>query len=216
MQQISKRIASKISDQLGYDDEKSAVIAYGMQAILQMTVILLYTILFGLLTGSLWPALAVNFTGGLLRRSTGGAHISTMAGCILVSCTVISALAACSVYLMPFITVFPAAVAFVLLFFAMFLIAFRYVPVDSPNKPIRRPEKIRRLRRQSFLFLGFLFAVCAGLLIWFMLADVRVLLYQLFWAVLLGAVWQMFTLTPAGRKIISSVDTLLPHKSTAS
>ena len=211
MQKISGRIASSISEQLHYDEEKSAVIAYGLLAIMQVTVIMLYTVLFGVLTKTLLPALLINLSGGVLRSFSGGAHAGSMATCICISFAVISAGAACSVYLLPAVPGFPAAVVLILLFSILFFIAFKYIPVDSPNKPIRRPEKIRRLRRQSFAMLAVLFAACAAFLTVFMLTEDKGW-YALFWALLLAAAWQVWTLTLTGRKLLALLDALLGGK----
>ena len=86
---------------------------------------------------------------------------------------------------------------------AAFLITFQKAPIDSPNKPIRSPEKRGRMRRGSFLVLAaaFLFAF------FFLIRN-----SGCGYALLLAVLWQAFTLTPPGIAFIGLVDRIFSGK----
>lgn len=71
--------------------------------------------------------------------------------------------------------------------------------MDSPNKPIRRPEKIRRLRRQSFVYAGVCTLACAGTAAAYWLRPLPTTALSVYASLILALCWQSFTLTaPAG------------------
>lgn len=101
-----------------------------------------------------WECLLIYLVVGTFRKCTGGAHAPSLLGCILTSLLTIGAMAGLARYLLaPRLTPLTASLC-LLAFVWIWWIIIRRVPVDSPNKPIRRPEKIRRLRRQSFVYAG--------------------------------------------------------------
>lgn len=212
MEQIANKFAGYISNQLHYDDEKTAVVKYGFMAFSQMVIILVLAVVFGAFTRTLAECLVICFVVSTLRRYSGGAHASTMAGCIFVSVFTIGGMALLSRYVIsPVLTPAVLLAVSIICFLAFFVLMYRYVPVDSPNKPIVKPEKIKRLRRQSFTMLAVSFAVELSLIICLFFKDYAVL-YSIAASVLLAFSWQVFTLTLTGRRILGGLDKAVSRK----
>ena len=74
MEKIANKLAHNISLSLGFDDEKEAVVAYGLIAIIQITVIVLLVLFFGILISAPVEGLIVCFSASILRKYSGGAH----------------------------------------------------------------------------------------------------------------------------------------------
>ena len=189
---------------LQLDEEKRDVIRYGLIGLLQVITLFLFITLIGVITGTLYESYIVFFTVGYLRKSTGGAHSSTMWGCNTVSVLSISLLAVSSRYLlgMPIEPILNYGSS-VLLFITGLLIFIKYVPIDSPNKPIASPEKIKRLRRESFMKLLLFFLLT---LIAINRANIEVRFYSISMSIRLAIVWQIITLTKTGSALLLKVD----------
>ena len=131
-----------------------------------MLLLLACSLIFGLIADCLAETMILFWGVGLLRRSTGGVHSSTYLGCICISLTSICGLAALCRYLIP--TTAPVIVYLLAgilpAYGCLFAIAWKKAPRDSANKPIVRPEKIARLRRQCFLTIA-LYGLAAVLLL---------------------------------------------------
>ena len=202
MEQLTKRAAHFVAHRQQLDSEKEAVIAYGMLALSQMLVILLFAVVWGLLTGTFWECVIVYIAVGALRKSTGGAHARTMAGCILMSVTTMSTMAVVSRYVLaPRLTPWLMLVLTAVLYTLCFLIVWKKAPVDSPNKPIRNPEKVKRLRKSSFLLLAAFCGISLLLAILTFYIDSATFminsadLYSVNCALVLALGWQSLTLT---------------------
>ena len=203
---LANNIAAKIAFQMDYDDDKKDVIAYGLTAIFQMTTIFFMITFIGI-PFDFWYECILIFLGvGIIRKSTGGAHSKTMNGCIIISVLSITILSALSRYLFNFSinnVVYSTISLFVYAF--CFIIFYIRVPVDSPNKPIVNPEKISRLRRQSFLILTLYFMLSIAMI---NLASWNTRFRSIAVSILLTMLWQLFTITKIGARFFSKVDSL--------
>lgn len=204
IESLAGKIADFLRMKLQLDEEKRDVIRYGLIGLLQVITLFLLITLIGVITGTLYESYIVFFTVGYLRKSTGGAHSSTMWGCNTVSVLSISLLAVSSRYLlgMPIEPILNYGSS-VLLFISGLLIFIKYVPIDSPNKPIASPEKIKRLRRESFMKLLLFFLLT---LIAINRANIEVRFYSISMSIRLAIVWQIITLTKTGSALLLKVD----------
>lgn len=204
IESLAGKIADFLRMKLQLDEEKRDVIRYGLIGLLQVITLFLFITLIGVITGTLYESYIVFFTVGYLRKSTGGAHSSTMWGCNTVSVLSISLLAVSSRYLlgMPIEPILNYGSS-VLLFITGLLIFIKYVPIDSPNKPIASPEKIKRLRRESFMKLLLFFLLT---LIAINRANIEVRFYSISMSIRLAIVWQIITLTKTGSALLLKVD----------
>ena len=201
---LAHKIADKIALQLNLDKDKNAVIAYGLIGILQLITLFIIITIIGLLFDLLYESLIILLSVGFMRKSTGGAHSQTMGGCNIISILSISLLAALSRYLLnyPF-DIYVNLSSTIFIFIICFIILYNRVPVDNPKKPIVKPEKINRLRRESFykLIVFFLLTIVS-----IKLANYYERFYSIAASIRLAMIWHVFTLTETGTLFLDRLD----------
>jgi len=204
MQRLSKRIAADISQSLGKNQSEEEVIAYGLLGILQLISNVTLTLLFGWFFGVPFQALLLSFSVSMLRRFSGGAHAETLNLCTLVGLLYSIFFARFAVYLAHS----ELSVAILFGFCALVMLAAWYVvwaraPVDSPQKPIRSLEKKQRMRKGSFQVLIFLTLVVIAL---FIIGCNYKAAWSYGFSVVFGVLWQTFSLTIPGAKLLNNLD----------
>lgn len=204
---LANKIADKISEKLILEEEKKAVITYGLIGILQVTTLFLLVSVLGMLTGTFLESLIIFFSVGFLRKSTGGAHAQSMWGCNAVSVISIIFLALSSRYVLGMALGTTVHTVITMAVFALTLFVFNHrVPVESPNKPIISKEKIKRLRKESFTKLFLLF-ILTMVLVWN--AERAHRIYSISTSIQLAVLWQMITLTEAGAAFLQKIETAM-------
>ncbi|MFH5835212.1 accessory gene regulator ArgB-like protein [Proteiniclasticum sp. C24MP] len=201
---LAHKISYKITQQLDLDDEKKAVIAYGLTGLLQLIALVLIVAIIGIIFGFFFEGMIILFSVGFMRKSTGGAHSKTMSGCNVVSVLSISFLAAISRYILS--TPISSASEYIITFlvFGICIIVFyQRVPVDNIKKPIVNADKIKRLRKQSFYKLLFFFLMTVLLI---RLTNVHERFYSIASSIKMAMIWQAITLTKRGEHILSWID----------
>lgn len=204
MKKLSEKIASIVASGLDLDENKKQVIAYGLLAMIQMTLILLFSVIIGLFFGFVWEAVIVYFGVGLLRKGTGGVHSESLIGCTIMSVAIISMLSAFSHYILSDISntlVFVLTKACVYIFCST--VIYKKAPMDTPNKPITKAEKIKRLRKQSFITIFIYFALSIVL---FLISNGNKNFVSFSFSITCAMLWQTLTLTKAGAVIIHAGD----------
>lgn len=203
MEQLAHRWAQKIGTTLGTDEERIAVMAYGLTALLQLVLIFLAAALLGWALGFFGESMIVFFSVGFLRRLIGGAHAGSFNGCLVVSIFCIGFFSALAHYVLPLCPFWVLCGASLAIYLTAVVLIARLAPVDSPNKPVRSLEKRRRLRRSAF-----------GVMVVFALLTAAALLWQIrggncaryIWALNLSVLWQTTMLTGCGSRLIRIVD----------
>lgn len=207
MEKLAKKIANNIARSLDYDEEKEAVVAYGLIAVLQIFETFFLVLMAGLLIGAPAEAMIVCLAVGLLRQYSGGAHAGTAELCIGIG--VIYSAAAAFISKKLLLSVYtPAAMlpAIIVLYAVSFILVKKYAPVDSPNKPIRTEKKRERMKKGSLVVLSVYFAL--SVLLFF--AGYHVKTFNSYGiSLLFGVAWQVFTLMPLGADFLHIVDKLL-------
>lgn len=204
MEKLAHSLSCRIATQFNYDEDKKAVIEYGLIALFQLLAIAVIISLIGIMGYFLYESLIIFVGVGLLKKSTGGAHSQTMFGCMIISIFSISFFSFISRYTLniPINQYLNSAISIVIFIFC-FILFNKYVPLDSPNKPITKPEKIKRLRQQSFILLAILTLLTIFLSFvsqynsrWFsIIISIRFIL-----------LWQAFMLSKSGIKFIRKID----------
>ena len=204
MEQFLDRLSDTIAEQFHYTQDQRSVVRYGLVALLQTVIIFSLLAVLGICFGFFAQALAVFFSVVLLRKQEGGAHASSLTGCLILTSLVLTALAVLSRYVFPLAGSVAAMILIVVLGAVCVLISYRLVPVESPNKPLRDPKKIARLRRNTFLLLAVYLSAA------FLLALPKDVLpfssVSIAFAILSGTVWQTFTLTKPGRWLVDKME----------
>lgn len=209
---LANRLAAMLAANLGYDEERQAVIAYGLGAAIQMLELMIIALIFGVVFDCLIETMILFWGVGLMRRATGGAHCQTYMGCILTSSLSFCLIGFLCRYYIPG---WPAPGWHVLLgiipAFACFAwIAWKRVPKASANKPIDNPQKRARLRRQC-LITALIYLAAAILLLLLQWNDKRNV--SAFWSLIIVIWWQSFMLTNCAERFTRFMDRLFLNKS---
>ena len=204
---LAFNIAGKIAVEMNFDENKKAVIAYGLTAIFQIATIFAVISIIGILFDFWYESIIIFLGVGIIKKSTGGAHSQTMVGCIVISVLSITILSILARYFLDFpLSKFVNFGISIFVFIFCFIVFYIRVPVDSPNKPIVKPEKIKKLRRQSFLILTIFFLLSIVLII---LTTWYNRFYSIAISIRLSMLWQLFMLTRIGAQFIRKADSKL-------
>lgn len=203
MEQLANKLANEIARSLGYDEEKRAVVAYGLIALIQIVVTVLLVLLLGILAGAPVEALIACFSVSILRKYSGGAHAGSAELCTGVAAVYCTAAAWLSQKLLAAFHLSLMLAAIVIVFAVAFWVAFRYAPVDSPQKPIRTEAKRARMKRYSLLVLS-VYLVISLILLAFGLQKESFNAYGI--SLLFGVAWQILSLTSLGRILLHSMN----------
>lgn len=202
---ISKNIARKIAcENSSIDKDKEEVIAYGIYGILQIGASILLVILFGIIFNVFIEALIMSFGISILRKYSGGVHSNSSSGCLIIG-TLICVLIPLLINRIHININSTIAMSFIIFIFS-YIIIYRLSPVDSPNKPIRKIERRKKLKKRSMQVLTIYLLILIAFIIFYYLEDnYNLLLY----ANVLGCatLWQVFSLTKLGHKLLGALDT---------
>ena len=152
VEKLCKRLSSFISKELDLEKDKEAVVNYGIFSLIQIFISIGLVIVFGLIFGVLIEALIASFTGSILRKSSGGVHADSPGKCTAIGTVMcigiglISKKIDISISLMILIEI--------RIFIWSYIIIFKYAPIDSLAKPIKKEEKSKSKTRFSILFNG--------------------------------------------------------------
>lgn len=205
MEKYVRRQANRIATSLGFDDEKEAVVAYGLIAIVHIAVTVLLALLFGFLAGAPLEAMIVCFSVSILRKYSGGVHAHDAEFCTVLSVVYCTLAAAASKGLAQAYSPAVMLAACIAVYASAYWIVWRYVPVDTPNKPIKTEKKIRRMRRGSYVIVSTYLSLQ---LLFYIMGTGRPAFRSCGISLLLGVAWQIFTLTPLGAILLNKLNDL--------
>ncbi|HAG11160.1 MAG TPA: hypothetical protein DCK76_07230 [Desulfotomaculum sp.] len=201
---LPKSAAGFLKDRLGLNRDEEEVAAYSLEMIIYGGAGVLLVCIAGWLLKCLVVTLIVLTVGMLLRSFAGGAHSSSPYVCILVSIMVVSIFGKLAVIAAPYFSYSALVLVIAGGFIVSLAAVWRLAPVESPKKPISSEKQRRQLRLFSivFVFLAVSAQVSFLLLSPLSLATVIIL------AIEAGLLWQIFSMTQAGHRLIATVDSL--------
>lgn len=206
VEKLSKNITKNIENQLALDNDRASIIEYGLYAFFQMSISILATAIIGAIFNVMIEALLISFVIAILRKSSGGVHASTSINCTIVG-ALVAVTPACIIKHISFNSNYIIIIG-ILLYIISFIIIYKLAPVDSPNKPIRKEDKIKRLKRGSIIILSiYMIIVLINLVLYYRNKSNLLLVYSS--CIYIGIIWQVFTLTKLGHIIVKIIDSLL-------
>lgn len=206
LENLSKSITENLNKQLALDEEKVSVIQYGLYAFFQIGLSILLVAIVGAMFNVTIEALIISFIISIFRKYSGGVHASTPINCLIMG-IVISVLPALIIDKFH-VDIINIILIGVIVFIISIFITYRLAPVDSPNKPIRKMEKIKRLKKESIIILVIYIILSAlSILIYYYTKNDKFLIYCN--CIYVGVLWQVITLTKLGSIIVGIVDSLL-------
>ncbi|GAB6152104.1 accessory gene regulator B family protein [Desulfosporosinus burensis] len=156
---ISNKLTEVITNELNYNDDKKAIIAYAIETALLFVLGSFLLIFLGYSFNALMPTVIAAIFGGLLRRVSGGAHFNTPLKCLAFGSIVYSSIGVFAKKLVDYDLTNKHVLFFAL--FISFLLVVSLAPVDSESKPIHSSNFKYRLKIFSVLFLIVSFLVVA-------------------------------------------------------
>lgn len=192
---LAKKLAhllAKYANEAFSEDEIRYGIEISLGSLAQIILIMLVALLIGI-----WQEVsAIIITAVLYRRYSGGPHCSAYYRCTITSLLIFVALG-CIAGLIP---AFYLPTYMICLFLLSAIVIYIYVPVDNPVHLISNESIRKKYQRQSYIIL----------LLLLLLAVIAYLIEQnlLVISILLGLLWQNFTLIPPGQAFIKQLDRL--------
>lgn len=158
-----------------------------------------FTIIFAvsLIMGVLIPTLIVTTAFVSLRTIAGGYHMDTQGKCLLVSLGLFITASFIAEYTYYQWNALQLAVLILITLIMGLYALIRYAPRDNPNKPITDPDKIRKLKKLSLIYL-FVWLVVIVTLTMF---EMNLIVISLGFGVLL----ELFIITPTGHKFFDLI-----------
>ncbi|AWI03840.1 accessory gene regulator ArgB-like protein [Clostridium drakei] len=210
IESLSNRIGCKIAKSLKLDKDHEEIMAYGAFNLLQILWSILWIVLFGIVFNMLIEVFIVFFTINILRKYSGGVHASSPGTCTIIGTTVCVSLALIIHRLYWKFNVYEIFFLSVISLIFSYSIVYKFAPVDSIAKPIVKMETKERFKRKSILILNILTMIIFVILVfYFKYSDVFLL--NSIMCICVGAVWQSFTLTNEGNKILTKIDNILKN-----
>ena len=202
---LSKNIANNLKRELDLDEDKRSIIEYGLFAFFHMGISILLVAIVGAIFNVMIEALIISFVVAILRKFSGGAHASTAINCAIVG-VLVSVIPAYLIRNINFNSNYIISIG-ILLYIISFITIYKLAPVDSPNKPIKKAEKIKRLKRGSIIILSiYMIIVLFNIITTYVSKNNVLLLYSS--CIYIGILWQVFTLTKFGHFIVNIIDSL--------
>ena len=201
---ISKYLSNKIVKELNLDNDSKEVIYYGAFAFFQCLTSILVVSIIGYLLNILVEVLIISFSVSILRKYSGGVHATSPNRCLIIGtffCIIQGLISKKISSLISFNTLIILAI---LSFIFTYYTVYKLAPVDSKNKPIKNLNKRSKLKVKSInvvtLYLVlFLFGIYYH--------NILPLSYSI--SLLLGTLWQGFTLTYIGNLLLKNIDNFL-------
>lgn len=204
--EFSNKIATKIVMETDGDEERKSVIEYGIFAILQMGVALIFTAIFGLLFNVFIEALIVSFSISILRKCSGGVHATSPTRCIVIGtliCILIPKLVI-TININSMYSIILGVIAFIISYY----IVYKLAPVDSKNKPIKKLERRKKLKRKSINIINIYLVIAIVFIIIDHFYNIHNMIIY-FECLYLGMLWQVISLTKIGHLAVNKFDYLL-------
>lgn len=211
MESLTNNIADKIALELGLDSDRKEVIAYGIFALLQTILSIVFIIVFGVIFRVWAEALIVSLAASILRKYSGGIHATSPVICTIVGTIIMIVIALLiSFVIIQKINLMIIILLGVITFAYSYYLIYKLAPVDSAAKPIKTQKKRERMRKGSVLVLNiYMIIVVLNIIMYISTAEKMFLTFSL--CIYGGTVWQAFTLTSAGHLIFSKIDAFLNH-----
>lgn len=157
---VSERIADSISAELGYNEDKKEIIAYGIESVILAVIGFSAIVFLAFIFDALFPAVIATIFGGGLRKVSGGAHFNTPFKCLAFGAVIYTLIGVMANQLIKY-DLYSTIVFFLILVTCLILVAL-LAPVDCEAKPIHSAKFRERLKLAS---IGFVIFSCIVILL---------------------------------------------------
>lgn len=205
---LSNFIACKIALTLDMDKNHEEVIAYGAFNIIQTVWSILLIIILGWVFDVALEALIISFVGATLRKYSGGAHATSPNRCAMIGAIIFVGIAVFVEKMLLYMNTIQIIILITLSFIFTYYTIYKYAPVDTPTKPIKKQEKIQLLRKGALRTIYISLTIVIVLVVFFyQQGNEAILKYAV--CISMGLMWQALTLVFLGHFIINRLDSFL-------
>lgn len=156
IEKLSFNCANYLTQQLGHNHQKRAILYFGFQAIYGDMSKLFVLIVISLLAGSFLPTMVIAFSFAYLRRNAGGFHMKSEIGCVLFTAcicvipgTLISNFSSQSGFL--------SMLYLVSTFIFCYICLLKYAPKGTINNQIQDKMEILKYKKKSIMSYALLY-----------------------------------------------------------
>lgn len=204
---LSDNIAFRLCESKDRSSDEFEVLKYGVFAFLHMCMAAVLTIIFGMLTNTIFQIAIISLIAGLMKRNSGGIHCSSPNRCIVTGIIVsyIFALIAKNLINIKLEVLYLLSI---IILIHSFIIIYKKCPVPSENKPLKKEATRKKLRKNAFS----IYFICVILFIFNILLNLLNFDYNLnslVLCVILGLYMQVSSLTTIGSDFILFIDKVL-------
>lgn len=199
---LSSKLASYIGKNANKSGEEYEVLKYGIFIFMHICIAVIFTFIFGLITNTLFEILTISLIGALIKRCCGGVHSSSPNRCIVTGIIVSYAFALIGKIIIGNINTQYFYLLGGLMLIHSFYIIYTKCPVPSKNKPLKKEETRKKLRKKAFK----IYYICATA---FIISIFYVKISYLAICMILGLYMQTVSLTSIGSKTILLMDKVL-------
>ncbi|MFT8313879.1 MAG: accessory gene regulator B family protein [Clostridium sp.] len=207
IEKISKNVVSIIWGNSIVNEDEKEIMEYGALICILQIMGVCAVMIFGSIFGILVQALVFYFTTCILRKYSGGVHSDSPNRCMIVGTFVSTFIPLCINRIFKF---FPfnlvVFLEIIILIFCYYTI-LKLAPVDSVSKPIVNDTFKKQLKIKSILTM----LIMTILILVLMSLYIRynyILLLQISQCICFACLWQCYTLTQFGHKIMSKIDNI--------
>lgn len=205
MTSLTESFSSKIAYSLCESKDKSSddyqVLKYGVFVFLHVSLAAIFTIIFGILTNTVYEIVVISLMSGLMKRNSGGVHCSSANRCTITG--IIVSYIFCIIGKLLLNIKYPALYLIIIaILIHAFIILYKKCPVPSENKPLKKEATRNKLRRNAFS----IYFICV-LIFGYNLLNLKFNSLILF--IILGLYMQTLSLTIIGSEFILFIDRAL-------
>ena len=205
---LSNDISKKLGNRLDKTEEDISILNYGLFIIIHTSLAIILTILVGIITNTMNEIIVITFSAAWMKRYSGGVHASTPNRCLIVGIIVSLVLASCNKLILPYIGNSELILTIIILMFLSYIILHYKCPVGTKNKPLKKEETRKRLRKKAFKLANFYFLIIFISYIFYLNTNIDKI-KSLIISILLGLTLQTLMLTAIGKNLILNIEKLL-------
>lgn len=210
MDNLLIRISKYLTRAATLDEDQEEIILYALRLIYSGIGGFLWIVILAWLVGVLPYAILSALSNAYLRVKAGGGHASFPGSCFAIGAFVFTGIGLVVKYTPKDLLTGYLFISVVLTYFITLWVIKRYAPADTPAKPLSDERKVvlkkKTIRGHLSMFIVF-FAFYVIQRIYYPLNNWLTLKYL--YAALLGIIWETFTITPAGYRLLEILDNVM-------
>jgi len=203
MSNFINQFSKHLQSELNLNEERTEVVIFGLYTFFSTVAGFAAVIVIGYLIGELKLSLTAATTISIFRSVSGGAHSKQLRNCTILGAMVSPGIAIICKLVSPMLTVLVLSIIIAVVWLFSLRSVFEFAPADTPKRPITRPDERKKFRRLSFAFL----------IIWIiavlMVLVLKPYLNGFILASTLGLLWQVYSITPDGYRLVNRFDKFL-------